>query len=64
MIPDTNEKAIDKFIEATSDTNGLNENESLEEFIPIEIGSEPEFADEEPAGPPPNVRNRVSRGLF
>ncbi|KAF1756689.1 hypothetical protein GCK72_013143 [Caenorhabditis remanei] len=55
----TNEKAIDKFIEATSDTNGLNENESLEEFIPIEIGSEPEFADEEPAGPPPNVRNRI-----
>uniref|UniRef100_A0A1I7UA20 WSN domain-containing protein n=1 Tax=Caenorhabditis tropicalis TaxID=1561998 RepID=A0A1I7UA20_9PELO len=53
----TNEKAVEKFIEATSDTNGINE--SLEEFIPIEIGSEPEFADEEPAGPPPNVRNRM-----
>lgn len=56
----TNEKAVDKFIEATSETNEVNENESLEEFIPIEIGSEPEFADEEPAGPPPNVRNRIS----
>lgn len=54
----TNEKAVDKFIEATSETNEVNE--SLEEFIPIEIGSEPEFADEEPAGPPPNVRNRIS----
>lgn len=51
---------MQKFIEATSESNDLNENESLEEFIPIEIGNEPEFADEEPAGPPPNVRNRVS----
>ncbi|CAE17999.1 uncharacterized protein CELE_Y45F10D.14 [Caenorhabditis elegans] len=56
----TNEKAVQKFIEATSESNDLNENESLEEFIPIEIGNEPEFADEEPAGPPPNVRNRLS----
>ncbi|CAO4372769.1 unnamed protein product [Caenorhabditis nigoni] len=61
LIPDTNEKAVDKFIEATSDANEVgNDNESLEEFIPIEIGSEPEYADEEPAGPPPNVRNRIS----
>ncbi|CAL2039364.1 unnamed protein product [Caenorhabditis brenneri] len=29
-------------------------------YTTIEIGSEPEFADEEPAGPQTNVRNRIS----
>lgn len=53
---DTNEKAVDRFTEAS--TNDLSDD--LEEFIPIEIGNEPELAAEEPAGPPPNVRNRVS----
>ncbi|CAI2352389.1 unnamed protein product [Caenorhabditis sp. 36 PRJEB53466] len=55
----TNEKTVDKFIEAT-ESNNVNTEEDFKEFIPIEIGSEPELADEEPARPPPNVRNRIS----
>uniref|UniRef100_A0A8R1DK87 Uncharacterized protein n=1 Tax=Caenorhabditis japonica TaxID=281687 RepID=A0A8R1DK87_CAEJA len=56
----TNEKTLPEF---APDINSVNENgnveDGLEDFIPIEIGIEPELVNEEPKDAPPNLRNSV-----